>query len=58
MVWMGKGNLVNPGELLNPYLEGIINSMRGRKSHLRFFIARNDECLDHSIHHQVCEYSA
>jgi hypothetical protein len=30
MVWMGKGNLVNPGELLNPYLEGIINSMRGR----------------------------
>ncbi len=30
MVWMGKGSLVNPGELLNPYLEGIINSMRGR----------------------------
>jgi hypothetical protein len=30
MLWMGKGTLVNPGELLNPYLEGIINSMRGR----------------------------
>lgn len=31
MVWMGRGSLVNPGELLNPYLEGIVNSMRGRE---------------------------
>ncbi|MBN2078929.1 MAG: cache domain-containing protein [Spirochaetes bacterium] len=31
MVWMGRGNLANPGELLNPYLEGIINSLRGRE---------------------------
>ncbi len=30
MIWMGRGNMGNPGELLNPYLEGIINSMRGR----------------------------
>jgi hypothetical protein len=30
MLWRGKGNIGNPGELLNPYLEGIINSLRGR----------------------------
>jgi hypothetical protein len=30
MSWVGRGNLANPGELLNPYLEGVINSLRGR----------------------------
>ncbi len=30
MAWIGRGSLANPGELLNPYLEGVINSLRGR----------------------------
>jgi hypothetical protein len=30
MSWIGRGSLANPGELLNPYLEGVINSLRGR----------------------------
>ena len=30
MAWIGRGSLANPGELLNPYLEGVIHSLRGR----------------------------
>lgn len=30
MSWIGRGNVANPGELLNPYLEGVVNSLRGR----------------------------
>lgn len=31
MAWVGRANIANPGELLNPYLEGVITSLRGRE---------------------------